>query len=107
MLALVVAWRSVDVQRTTTLNGVVETVDPVFRELLLRGGAGAQSGALLSMIVGPQVQRLDRNRLGDRGTVTYYQALAAQAVHVFSSQSQPFEGVTVDRRETAEPPVQS
>ena len=104
MLALVVACRSVDVQQTTTLNGVVETVDPVSRELLLRGAAGAQSGALLSMIVGPQVQRLDQIRPGDRVTVTYYQALAAQAVNVFSSQSQPFEGVTVDRRETAERP---
>ena len=27
--------RSVDVQQTTTMNGVVETVDPVSRELLL------------------------------------------------------------------------
>ena len=41
---------------------------------------------------------------GDRVTVTYYQAIAAQVVNVFSSQSQPFEGVSVDRRETAERP---
>jgi hypothetical protein len=83
---------------------VVETVDPISRELLLRGAGGAQSGALLSMIVGPQVQRLDQIRSGDRVTATYYQALADQVVNVFSSQSQPFEGVAVDRRETAERP---
>jgi len=60
MLAVIAACRTVDVQQTTTLNGVVETVDPVSRELLLRGGDGAQSGALLSMVVGPQVQRGSR-----------------------------------------------
>jgi hypothetical protein len=104
LLSFAAGCRSVDVQQTTTLNGVVETVDPISRELLLRGAGGAQSGALLSMIVGPQVQRLDQIRPGDRVTATYYQALAAQVVNVFSSQSQPFEGVTVDRRETAERP---
>jgi len=104
MLALVAACHSVDVQQTTTLNGVVETVDPVSRELLLRGQGGAQTGALLSMVVGPQVQRVNQIQPGDRVTVTYYQAIAAQVVNVFSSQSQPFEGVSVDRRETAERP---
>jgi hypothetical protein len=104
VLASVVGCRSVDVQQATTMNGVVETVDPVSRELLLRGQSGAQSGALLSMIVGSQVQRLDQIKPGDRVNVTYYQALAAQVVNVFSSQSQPFEGVNVDRRETAERP---
>jgi hypothetical protein len=104
LLPLAFGCRSVDVQQTTTLNGVVETVDPVSRELLLRGAGGAQSGALLSVIVGPQVQRLNEIRPGDRVTVTYYQALAAQVVNVFSPQSQPFEGVSVDRRETAERP---
>jgi hypothetical protein len=104
VLPLFAGCRSVDVQQTTTLNGVVETVDPVSRELLLRGAGGAPSGALLSMIVGPQVQRLNQIRPGDRVTVTYYQALAAQVVNVFSPNSQPFEGVSVDRRETAERP---
>jgi hypothetical protein len=93
------------VQQTTTVTGVVETVDPVSRELLLRGAGGAQSGALLSMVVGPQVQRLDQLRPGDRVTVTYYQALAVQVVNVFSGQQPPpFEGVTVDRNQTAERP---
>ena len=72
---------------------------PSSRELLLRGAGGAQSGVLLSMIVGPQVQRLNQIRPGDQVTATYYQALAAQMVNVFSRTSQPFEGVTVDRRE--------
>ena len=35
---------SVDAQQTTTINAVVETVDPISRELLLRGAGGAQSG---------------------------------------------------------------
>lgn len=103
-LAFVAGCASVDTQQTTTLNGVVETVDPVSRELLLRGQGGAQTGALLSLVVGSHVQRLNQIKPGDRVTVTFYQALAAQVVNVFSQQSQPFEGVTVDRRETADRP---
>ena len=103
-LSLVAACRSVDVEQTTTMNAVVETVDPVSRELLLRGNGGSQSGALLSMVVSPKVQRLNEIRPGDRVTVVYYQALAAQVVNVFSPKSQPFEGVTLDRRETADRP---
>ena len=103
-LPLIPGCKSVDAQQTTTRNGVVETVDPGSRELLLRGDSGAQSGALLSMIVGPQVQRLGEIRAGDHVTATYYQALAAQMVNVFSPASQPFEGVSVDRRDTAERP---
>src|SRR3954469_21547128 len=101
VLPLVAACQSIDVQQTTTVNAVVETVDPTSRELLLRGGGGAQSGALRSMIVSPRVQRLNQIRPGDRGTVQFYQALAAQAVTPFSRTSQPFEGATVDRGETA------
>lgn len=104
LLPIVVACQSVDVEQTTTINAVVETVDPVSRELLLRGSGGAQSGALVTMVVGPQVRRLNEIRPGDRVTVVYYQALAAQVVNVFSPQSQPFEGVSVDRRDTAERP---
>jgi hypothetical protein len=103
-LSLLTACKSVNVEQTTTVNGVVETVDAKSRELLLRGSGGDQSGALLSMIVGQHVQRLDQIRPGDRVTVVYYQALAAQMVHVFSPSSEPFAGVTVDRRETAERP---
>src|SRR4051812_3730501 len=101
---LLVSCRSVDTEQTTTLNAVVETVDPTSRELLLRGGGGAQSGALLSTLVSPRVQRLNQLRPGDRVSVRYYQALAAQAVTPFSRSSQPFDGVTVDRRETANRP---
>jgi hypothetical protein len=100
-LPLLVSCRSVDAEQTTTVNAVVETVDPTSRELLLRGGGGAQSGPLLSMIVSPRVQRLNQIHPGDRVTVQYYQALAAQAVTPFSRESQPFAGVSVDRRETA------
>src|SRR3712207_4240587 len=100
-LPLLASCRSVDVEETTTINAVVEPVDPAARELLLRGGGGAQSGALRSMVVSQRVQRLSQVRPGDRVTVRFYQALAAQAVTPFSRTSQPFEGVNVDRRETA------
>jgi hypothetical protein len=100
-LPLLASCRSVDAEQTTTLNAVVETVDPSSREMLLRGGGGAQSGGLLSMVVSPRVQRLNQIRPGDRVTVQYYQALAAQAVTPLSRSSQPFENVAVDRRETA------
>ena len=95
---------SVDAQQTTTINAVVETVDPISRELLLRGAGGAQSGHLLSVIVGSHVQRLDQIHPGDRVKVTYYEALAAQVVNVRSPTSQPFEGVSVNRTETASRP---
>ncbi len=68
-LSLVAACRSVDVEQTTTMNAVVETVDPVSRELLLRGNGGAQSGALLSMVVSPKVQRLNEIRPGAIGYI--------------------------------------
>jgi hypothetical protein len=95
---------SVDAEQTTAINAVVETVDPISRELLLRGAGGAQSGRLLSMIVSPHVQRLAQIRPGDRVSVTYYEALAAQVVNVRSPTSQPFEGVSVNRTETANRP---
>jgi hypothetical protein len=59
-LSLVAACQSVDTEQTTTMNAVVETVDPVSRELLLRGSGGAQSGLLLSTVVSPRVQRLEQ-----------------------------------------------
>jgi hypothetical protein len=96
---------SVDTQQTTTVNGVVETVDPVSRELLLRGNGGAQSGALLSMIVGSHVQRLNEIHPGDRVTVTYYQALAAQVVNIFSgSAPTPYQAMTISGNDTAQRP---
>ena len=61
---------SVDTEQTTTATAVVETVDPVSRELLLRGDSGSQSGQLLSMIVSPRVQRLNEIHPGDHVTVT-------------------------------------
>jgi hypothetical protein len=79
----------VNTEQTTTIDAVVETVDPVSRELLLRGNAGAQSGRLVSMVVSPIVQRLNEIHPGDHVRVTYYQALAAQVVNVLSGPAQP------------------
>src|SRR3954453_8922312 len=100
--SLLSACVSVDTEQTTTINAVVETVDPNSRELLLRGDAGAQSGRLLSMVVSPRVQRLGQIRPGDHVTVTYYQAIAANLVNVFSGSPPPAaETLSVYRGETA------
>jgi hypothetical protein len=103
--SVVAACVSVDTEQTTTINAVVETVDPNSRELLVRGDSGAQSGRLLSMVVSPRVQRLAQIRPGDHVTVTYYQAIAAQVVNVFSPSAQPpAETASVYRGETASRP---
>lgn len=104
VLPALAACASVNTQQTTTVNAVVETVDPVSRELLLRGDGGSQSGPLLSMIVGSHVQRLNEIRPGDRVTVTYYQALAAKVVSPLAGSNQAFAGVALDRNDTAERP---
>ncbi len=102
-LPVVASCASVDTSQTTTIHAVVETVDPVAREILLRGNDGAQNGALVTMEVGKNV-RVNDIHSGDRVTAVYYQALAAQMVHPFSPTSQPFAGVTVSRNDTAELP---
>ena len=83
-LPLLASCQSVNTEQTTTIEAVVETIDPVAREILLRGNAGGQSGALVTMIVSPHVQRLAEIHSGDRVVVTYYQALAAQMARPFS-----------------------
>jgi len=89
---------SVDAAEIVTLHGVVETVDPVAREVLIRGQSGAQTGALLSMIVGRAVQRLDQIRPGDRVTVSYYRAIAAQVVRSRQGAAEPpFAGMSLAR----------
>ena len=103
-LPLLASCASVEADQTTTLNAVVETVDPRSREILLRGNAGAQSGALVTMVVSPVVQRLNEIHSGDRVTVRYFQGIAAQVVRPSSPRNPPFAGVEVDRRETAERP---
>ena len=104
VLPALAACASVNTQQTTTVNAVVETVDPASRELLLRGDGGSQSGLLLSMIVGSHVQRLNEIHAGDRVTVTYYQALAAKVVSPLAGSNQAFAGVAMDRNDTAERP---
>src|SRR3954468_6233823 len=102
--SVVAPWVSVDTGQTTTINAVVETVDPNSRELLLRGDSGAQSGRLVSGVVSPRVQRLNQIRPGDHVTVTYYQAIAAQVVNAFSSAAQTAETGSISRGETATRP---
>ncbi|GGJ43489.1 hypothetical protein [Neoroseomonas lacus] len=97
ILPLLAACTSVDVDRTTTIVGVVETVDPQSREILLRGQGGAQTGKLVTLIAGRGVQRLNQIKAGDRVTVRYYQALAARAVRPGAPGGQPFAGVAIAR----------
>ena len=104
VLTALAACASVDTQQTTTVNAVVETVDPVSRELLLRGDNGAQSGQLLSMIVGSHVTRLNEVHPGDHVRVTYYQALAAKVVSPLAGSNQPFSSTALSRNDMAERP---
>jgi hypothetical protein len=98
------ACRTLDIEETATAVGVVETVDPRSREILLRGAAGAQSGALLSMVVGQRVRNLDQIRPGDRVAARYYQAIAAQVARPRSGPNEPLAGLAVARTPTAERP---
>lgn len=91
------ACASVDTEQTTTLVGVIETVDPTAREVLIRGNAGAQSGALLTVVAGRAVQRLNELRAGDRVTVSYYQALAAQVANPLTNAPAPTGMATLER----------
>jgi hypothetical protein len=59
---------------------VIETVDPQAREVLLRGQSGAQTGKLVTLVAGRAVRRLNDLKPGDRVTVRYFQAFAAQTV---------------------------
>lgn len=92
----------VAVEGTTTIVAVVETVDQTTREVLLRGDAGAQSGRLVTVVAGRAVQRLDEIRPGDRVTVRYFEALAAQVARPGRRGTQPVAGVAV-AREAARP----
>src|ERR1700760_3693241 len=103
-LSVVGGCASVDTEQATTVRAVVETVDPNSRELLLRGDSGSQSGHLLSMVVSPRVQRLNQIRPGDHVIVTYYQAIAAQVVNVFSGPAQTAETSSLYRGESANRP---
>jgi len=99
-LGALAACQSVEAEQITTLAGVIETVDVQAREVLLRGQAGAQSGALLTFVAGRGVARLNQLRPGDRVTVRYYQAIAARAVTPLSEAQPPFAGVEVAREAT-------
>jgi hypothetical protein len=103
-LSALAACASVNTQQTTTVDAVVETVDPVSRELLLRGDNGSQSGPLLSMIVGSHVTRLNEVHPGDHVRVTYYQALAAKVVSPLAGSNPAFATASAERNDMAERP---
>lgn len=94
------ACRSVDIDESTTVIGVVETIDPRSREVLLRGAGGDQSGRLLSMVAGRGVRNLERIRPGDRVTARYYRAVAAEVVRPSSPSAPAFAGIGIERNPT-------
>jgi hypothetical protein len=55
------------------VEAVVEAIDPVTREVSLRGPNGP-----VSVVVGPEVRNFDRVHVGDKVVVSYYQGIAAQ-----------------------------
>jgi hypothetical protein len=92
------AGQNINAEEVITLNGVIETADPNTREVLIRGQSGAQSGALVTVVAGRAVQRLDQIRPGDRVTVRYYQALAARVVRRLAGSAEPpFAGMNIAR----------
>lgn len=101
-LPLLAACASVDTEQTTILRGVVETVDLPTREVLVRGSAGAQSGALLTMVAGRAVQRLDQIRPGSNVTVVYFQAIAARVARPLST-ARPATATLTAERDAARP----
>lgn len=88
---------SVDTSQVTTILGVIETVDPASRQVLLRGDGGAQSGALLTMFAGRNIARLNLMRAGDRVSVRYYQALAARVASPLTSATSASATFTAER----------
>jgi hypothetical protein len=90
---------SVEAEQTTTAVGVIETVDPTAREILLRGQGGAQTGALITLVVGNAV-RINQLRAGDRVTVRYFQAIAARVARPRSEAETPFAGAAIERNAT-------
>ncbi|MGK7871333.1 hypothetical protein [Falsiroseomonas sp. E2-1-a20] len=96
-LSALAACASVDTNQVSSIVGVIETVDPASREVLIRGDAGAQSGSLLTVFAGLGVARLNMLRPGDRVTVRYYQALAARVASPISTAAQTSAAFTAER----------
>jgi hypothetical protein len=92
-------------EETITLVGVVETSDPVTREVLLRGQAGAQTGALVTMRAGTAVQNFAQIRPGDRVTARYFRAVAAHIVRASDPSTTPSAEVMAMRAAPGERPA--
>ena len=60
---------------TTERTAIVESVNMKERSVLLRGDSGAQSGALATVRVGPEVRNLAQIKPGDRVVATATEAI--------------------------------
>ncbi|WP_431284445.1 hypothetical protein ACQW02_06440 [Humitalea sp. 24SJ18S-53] len=96
---------SASFSETVTMVAIVETVDRTAREVLLRGQAGAQTGALVTVRAGAGVRNFDQIRSGDRVTVQYFQAVAAQIVRAGSPGGAPSAEIAAMRAAPGERPA--
>jgi hypothetical protein len=67
------------------ISAVIESIDPVTRQVLLRG----PQGEMVNVTAGPQVRNLEQLKPGDHVVVTYREALAAELAKPGSSAPQP------------------
>jgi len=67
------------------ISAVIESVDPVTRQVLLRG----PQGEMVNVTAGPQVRNLEQLKPGDQVVVSYREALAAELAKPGSSAPQP------------------
>ncbi len=96
---------SAAVSDEVTIRAIVETVDRTKREVLLRGQDGAQSGALVTMRVGRDVQNFNQIRSGDRVTVRYIVAVAAAIAPATSRGTAPAREIAGVRAAPGERPA--
>jgi hypothetical protein len=67
------------------ISAVIESIDPVTRQVLLRG----PQGEMVNVTAGPQVRNLEQLKPGDQVVVSYREALAAELAKPGSSAPQP------------------
>jgi len=86
---------------------VVESVNLSERSVLLRGEAGAQSGVLATVRVGPQVRNLGQVRPGDRVVLTVTDSIAVSVARPGDGEAPVAEGETASRAPAGERPAAS
>jgi len=86
-------------------TAVVESVDLRERSVLLRSDAGAQSGVLATVRVGPQVRNLAQVRPGDRVVLTVTDAIAVSVARPGDGEAPRAGGEAASRAPAGERPA--